>query len=82
MYKLFIRPILFLFDPEGVHHFTFWLIKQINQIPGVSTLLKKTYSYSRPALARKLFGIHFENPVGLAAGFDKDALLTDELSNF
>lgn len=82
MYKLLIRPILFLFDPEGVHHFTFWFIKQINRIPGVRTLLKKTYSHSRPALARDLFGIHFENPVGLAAGFDKDALLTDELSNF
>ncbi len=82
MYKLIIRPILFLFDPERVHHFTFWFIKQINRIPGVSTIIKYSYSYSRPELVRNLFGIRFENPVGLAAGFDKDALLTDELSNF
>ena len=82
MYKLIIRPILFLFDPERVHHFTFWVIKQINRIPGVSTIIKSSYSYSRPELVRNLFGIRFENPVGLAAGFDKDALLTDELSNF
>ena len=82
MYKLIIRPILFLFDPEHVHHFIFWFIKQINRIPGVSTIIKSSYSYSRPELVRNLFGIRFENPVGLAAGFDKDALLTDELSNF
>lgn len=82
MYKLIIRPILFLFDPERVHHFTFWFIKQINRIPGISTLIKNSYSYHRPDLVRNLFGIRFENPVGLAAGFDKDALLTDELSNF
>ena len=82
MYKLFIRPILFKFDPEKVHYFTFDLIKLISKIPMVSTLTKAMFTVEHPELERQLFGLRFKNPVGLAAGFDKNAVLYNELANF
>ncbi len=82
MYKVIIRPILFLFDPEKVHYFSFTAIRILNAIPGISGLIKRQYRVSDKMLERKLFGIKFPNPVGLAAGFDKDAKLYKELSNF
>ena len=82
MYKLLIRPILFLFDPEKVHHFSFSVIRFFSKIPGVPGLLKSMYVIKDEKLERNLFGLTFKNPVGLAAGFDKDAKLYNELSNF
>lgn len=82
MYKLIIRPIFFLFDPEKIHHFTFAMVKFVNKIPGVSALIKSLYTIKNPKLKRTVFGLEFDNPVGLAAGFDKDAKLYNELSNF
>ena len=82
MYKLLIRPILFLFDPEKVHYATFSLIRNLCKIPGCSKILKTTYTVKNKKLERQLFGLTFKNPVGLAAGFDKDAKLHNELSNF
>lgn len=82
MYKLIIRPILFFFDPEKVHHFTFKFLKNSCKIPFVPAILKAIYEVKNPALEREVFGIKFKNPVGLAAGFDKDAKLFNELSNF
>ena len=82
MYKLIIRPILFLFDPEKVHHFTFSLIRNLSKIPGFSLLFRGMYQVNDQRLERTLFGLTFKNPVGLAAGFDKDAKLYNELSNF
>lgn len=82
MYKLLIRPILFRFDPEKVHYFTFSLIRIISKIPGVSTIFKLLYEVNDERLETEVFGLKFKNPVGLAAGFDKDAVLYKELSNF
>ena len=82
MYKLIIRPIFFLFDPEKIHHFTFSLIKFISKIPGVSILFKSLYQVNDKRLERNLFGLTFKNPVGLAAGFDKNAVLYNELADF
>lgn len=82
MYKALIRPILFCFDPEKVHHFTFTLIRLVCKIPGIPGLLRSLYAVQDERLERKLFGLTFKNPVGLAAGFDKDAKLFNELSNF
>ena len=82
MYKLLIRPILFCFDPEQVHHFTFSLIRFLNKIPGFGKLFQSIYEVKNPKLEREVFGMKFKNPVGLAAGFDKDAKLYQELSNF
>lgn len=82
MYKLLIRPVLFLFDPEKVHHFTFSMIRFLCKIPFVSSLFRGVYQVKDNKLKRELFGLTFPNPVGLAAGFDKDAKLYNELSNF
>ena len=82
MYRYLIKPILFLGNPEWIHHFIFSLIKFLNKIPGVSKLIQLLYQVNHPKLERELFGIKFKNPIGLAAGFDKDAKLFKELSNF
>ncbi|MEO6348936.1 MAG: quinone-dependent dihydroorotate dehydrogenase [Aquaticitalea sp.] len=82
MYKLILRPFLFCFDPEKVHHFTFSMIRFLCQIPGVKSMFRNFYQVEDKRLERQLFGMTFKNPVGLAAGFDKDAKLYNELSNF
>ncbi|UAM99268.1 quinone-dependent dihydroorotate dehydrogenase [Polaribacter litorisediminis] len=82
MYKLIIRPILFLFDPEKVHYFTFSLIRVLCKIPFVPDLFRSLYQVKDKKLERTLFGLTFKNPVGLAAGFDKNAVLYNELANF
>ena len=82
MYKLLIRPILFWFDPEEVHYFTFKWIRIFNKIPVFSVVCKAFYAVDDARLEREVFGLKFKNPVGLAAGFDKDAKLYHELSNF
>lgn len=82
MYKSIIRPILFSANPESAHHFTFKFIKLVHRIPGVGVILRSIYRLEDPSLEREVFGIKFPNPVGLAAGFDKDAKLFKELNNF
>ncbi|TYP98801.1 dihydroorotate oxidase A [Tenacibaculum adriaticum] len=82
MYKLLIRPIFFLFDPEKIHHFTFSLVKFLSKIPGIPAIFRGLYQVNDKRLERKLFGLTFKNPVGLAAGFDKNAVLYNELANF
>lgn len=82
MYKTLIRPILFQFDPEKVHYFTFSLIKFISRLPFVSSLIRSRYFVKGIGLHREVFGLTFKNPVGLAAGFDKNAVLYNELANF
>lgn len=80
MYKSFLRPILFRFDPEKIHHFTFSFLRTTFKIPGISSFLRKKYQFEHPQLEREVFGLKFRNPVGLAAGFDKDAGLFSELA--
>lgn len=82
MYKAIIRPIFFLFDPEKIHYFTFSLIRILSKIPGVGILFRSLYLINDKKLERNLFGLTFKNPVGLAAGFDKNAVLYNELANF
>lgn len=82
MYKLLIRPILFCFDPEKVHYFTFSLIRRLAKIPGFSLLFRALYEVKDSRLETEVFGLKFKNPVGLAAGFDKNAVLYKELSDF
>lgn len=80
MYKFFLRPLLFLIDPETAHHLVFRVLPFLLKIPGVKTLTSSLYNYENKRLEKELFGIKFKNPVGLAAGLDKDAKLIDELS--
>ena len=82
MYKSIIRPILFKFDPEVVHYFTFDAIKLLSKTPGIPFLIRRLFQVNHPVLERELFGLRFKNPVGLAAGFDKNAVLYNELANF
>jgi len=82
MYKKLLKPILFCIDPERVHEITFFFINLIFKIPLVSSLISKIYSLKNPILETEVFGIKFPNPIGLAAGFDKNAKLYNEFSNF
>ena len=82
MYKLFIRPFLFLFDPEKIHYITFSLIRFLCKVPLMPSIFRSVYKIEDKRLERTLFGITFKNPVGLAAGFDKNAVLFNELANF
>ena len=82
MYKTIIRPILFQFDPERVHHWVFFWIRLFQNIPLLGSLQKKLFSYDKPTLEREVFGLKFPNPIGLAAGFDKDAIAIDALANY
>lgn len=80
IYRLLIRPVLFLFDPEKIHHFTFSALRSFCKLPGGKWLLTLLYGADSYNLRTTICGITFKNPVGLAAGFDKDAKLIDELS--
>ncbi|WP_452224298.1 quinone-dependent dihydroorotate dehydrogenase [Lacinutrix chionoecetis] len=82
MYKSLLRPLFFAFDPEKIHHFTFSLVKFTCKIPGMASFYRSLYVVEDAKLERKLFGLTFKNPVGLAAGFDKNAVLYNELANF
>lgn len=82
MYKSLLRPLLFKFDPEEVHHFTFSLIKATQKVPGMRSLIQSIYQVNDKRLEREVFGLKFKNPVGLAAGLDKDAKIYNELDAF
>ena len=75
MYKLLIRPFFFLFDPEKVHYFTFFILKMGFKIPFVKSIISNNFTVSKDSLEQKVFGLTFKNPIGLAAGFDKNAVL-------
>lgn len=82
MYKTLIRPLLFGIDPEKVHHFSFIFLKLSTQIPFFAYFARKSFQYKSPKLSQELWGLNFENPIGLAAGFDKDAVLGEKFSHF
>lgn len=80
MYQL-IKPILFKFDPENVHYFVTKNLKRFNKLPGGSALSRKLWNTDSAQLEREVFGLTFRNPVGLAAGFDKNAEYISEMAN-
>lgn len=82
MYKTFIRPVLFLFDPERIHYLIINVLRLLFKIPGVKAVVERYFTVSDHHLEKEVFGIRFPNPVGLAAGFDKDAKMLDELAAF
>ena len=67
-----MKPILFMMDPEKAHHFTIRLLKMALSIPGGKWIFRALYESKEKELEREIFGLKFKNPVGLAAGFDKD----------
>jgi dihydroorotate dehydrogenase len=82
MYKSLLRPLFFRLSPEKAHHFTFSLIKNIHKIPGFAAVNRMLFMPTRSSESVELFGLHFPNRIGLAAGFDKDGKLFDELANY
>jgi dihydroorotate dehydrogenase len=74
-----IRKFLFLFSPEGVHHFVMRMLKFACSIEPFRKLLAKIFSHNNSNLQKNFFGLHFKNSVGLGAGFDKNALYLREL---
>ncbi|GGG46907.1 quinone-dependent dihydroorotate dehydrogenase [Hymenobacter glacieicola] len=80
MYKALLKPLFFRLDAEEAHHLVFNNLKRLYRLPGGQALLRSLYDYQHPSLEREVFGLPFRNPVGLAAGFDKNAELTDELA--
>lgn len=79
MYKLLIRPLLFLLSAERAHRFTFGLLKFWQALPGAKSLLRALFDSRDAELEREVFGLRFRNPIGLAAGFDKDAEVFEAL---
>lgn len=80
MYKELIRPLLFQMDPERAHHFTTRMLRMLYHSPGGDDLLRMLYAWEDKALEREFFGLKFTNPIGLAAGFDKNAEMVDEMA--
>lgn len=80
MYKSLIRPLLFKLDPEKVHYLTADGLKTAFSLPFAKSISRGMFKVEDKRLERELFGLKFPNPVGLAAGFDKDAKLVDELA--
>ena len=81
VYKTLIKPFFFLFAPEKAHHLTLTLLHFVLAIPGISSLFRKYYAFEDPRLEREVFGLKFKNPVGLAAGFDKDGKQINSMSS-
>ncbi|MFC3197374.1 quinone-dependent dihydroorotate dehydrogenase [Parapedobacter deserti] len=79
MYKL-VKPLLFGIDPEAAHHTVSGGLKSLGKLPGSKRLLRSLYGYDHPKLEREVFGLKFKNPVGLAAGFDKNAEYVEEMA--
>jgi dihydroorotate dehydrogenase len=81
MYRI-IKPIFFKFDPENVHYFVVKRLKWFNDFfPLGKTILRSSFDIQVKGLEREVFGIKFRNPVGLAAGFDKNGEYVEALSN-
>lgn len=81
---VFMYPILkwffFRFDPEKIHYFTFRLLRFWLAVPFVKPIWKKMYQLNDDLLKTEVAGIVFPNPVGLAAGFDKNAIAINQLA--
>lgn len=81
MYKQIIRPLLFTLSPETIHHLVVAVFRVVHYIPGAKYVLRWIFSIKHKSLEREVFGIKFKNPVGLAAGFDKDAEIYQEMNS-
>ena len=82
MYKQLIRPILFKLSPERAHNITLRMLGVARRIPLLGKALRLFFKYDDPSLRRNLFGLEFPNPVGLAAGIDKNGDHYNELAWF
>jgi dihydroorotate dehydrogenase len=81
MYKL-VKPIFFQFDPEKIHYTVTDSLSFLQKVWGFPKIMKGLFNFERKELEREVFGLKFKNPVGLAAGFDKNGEFIEEFSNF
>lgn len=82
MYKTLLRPLFFKIDAERIHHRVFDWLHIAGRLPGLMPLASAIYRFEHRSLERTVLGIRFRNPVGIAAGLDKDAKVIDELAAF
>lgn len=82
MYKHFLKPILFRFNPETAHNLLFSLLSILRHIPFARQILRSIYKKEYPTLEKEVFGIKFPNPVGLAGGLDKNGEFYNDMANF
>ncbi len=76
MYKLLARPLLFRLTSDYAHEIAIRTAKSFSNSPWILNTIGTLYSYSDPSLKQKIWGLEFKNPIGLAAGFDKNASIT------
>lgn len=82
MYKHFLKPILFRFNPETAHNLLFSGLAFLRHVPFARSIIRGIYKKESPSLAREVFGINFPNPVGLAGGLDKNGEFYNDMANF
>ena len=68
-----LRPFLFRLDPETAHHMTLGLLRWAGDLPGTREMLRAMFDFQDECLRVNVFGVDFKNPIGLAAGYDKNA---------
>lgn len=78
MYRL-LRPLFFLLSPETAHHVAMTFFRVLCSVPFIRNLIRSTFTVRHPSLVKNVLGLTFPNPVGLGAGFDKNALYLREL---
>lgn len=81
MYKSIIRPLLFTLPPETIHHLVDSGLKAIFAVPGIAHISNRYADVQDESLNREVFGLRFKNPVGVAAGFDKQARMYNDLAH-
>ena len=82
MYKHFLKPILFCFNPERAHNILFSLLSVLRYVPFARSIIRALYKRKSPSLEKEVFGITFPNPVGLAGGLDKNGEFYNDMANF
>ncbi len=80
IYRKIIEPALFALPIERAHRVVIWLLRLIGWLPGGHWLLRRNYAVAHPSLEREVYGLHFRNPIGMAAGFDVNGDVFRELS--
>jgi dihydroorotate dehydrogenase len=80
IYNKVIRPIFFLFEPEFIHNLALWYLSWFSKYQPLNKLMFRACNYTSDRLRQKIWGLYFRNPVGLAAGMDKNASATNAWS--
>jgi len=80
-YQYGLRPLLFALDPEVAHNLAIATCRRISKSSALQAIAKSSFNYSDSRLSQTLWNLKFENPVGLAAGFDKNAEAIGAWSN-